>query len=46
MTRSTTSIRIARPTSTDAKMMKGIPGALVEVTLRDITFNLTLRLKG
>src|SRR3989442_12728887 len=40
----TTRAKIAAPTSTDAKTMKGIPGALVEVTLREITLNLSLRL--
>src|SRR2546427_11279553 len=44
MTWRTTSAKIAAPTSTDAKTMKGIPGALVEVTLREITLNLSLRL--
>src|SRR5260370_35924172 len=44
MTWRTTRAKIAAPTSTDAKTMKGIPGALVEVTLREITLNLSLRL--
>src|SRR5437879_173090 len=42
----TTRAKIDTPTSTDAKTMKGIPGALVEVTLREITLNLSLRLWG